>query len=65
MSLLEGEEKAAAHMRWDFKNTTRIGKQSCLMTFLGYNRGTRFKQMLAKAETSMNKEMDLVKFLQR
>ena len=52
-------------MRWDFKNTKRISKQSCVMTSLRCNRRTKFKQMLAKAESSMNKEMDLVKFLQR
>ena len=52
-------------MRWDFKNSTTIDKQGFFMTIFGCNRETKFKSMLAKANSSMNKEMDLVKFLQR
>ena len=52
-------------MRWDFKNSTTIDKKGFFMTIFGCNRETKFKSMLAKANSSMNKEMDLVKFLQR
>ena len=38
ISELEGDELAAAHMKWDFKHAKPIQKRSCLLTMLGCNR---------------------------
>mmetsp|Transcript_15901 Transcript_15901/g.20065 ORF Transcript_15901/g.20065 Transcript_15901/m.20065 type:complete len:180 (+) Transcript_15901:1292-1831(+) len=52
-------------MQWDFQHATRIKAQSCLLTTFGCGRKSKFKRMLAKAESSITKELDIVKFLQR
>ena len=61
----EAAEKAEANLRWDFKNLSRIEKEGGIVTCMGCNRRARYKSMLAKAKSSLNKEMNLVKFLQR
>mmetsp|Transcript_36842 Transcript_36842/g.48381 ORF Transcript_36842/g.48381 Transcript_36842/m.48381 type:complete len:129 (+) Transcript_36842:1286-1672(+) len=52
-------------MQWDFKHAKRIGSQNFILTTLGCNRHTKYKKMLNKAESSISKELDIVKFLQR
>ena len=52
-------------MEWDFKNLKPIVKQNCLLISLGCRKRTRFKQMMAKAESEVGKELDLIKFLHR
>ena len=65
VSELEGNKKTAAKMQWEFKHVKRILKHGYLLTSFGCNRRTRFKQMLAKSETNIAREMDLIKFLKR
>jgi len=52
-------------MEWDFSHASRIKAQNFLVTTFGCNRRSKFKRMLAKAESSISKELDIVKFLQR
>ena len=54
-------------MLWDLKNAQKIPKQGYLGNFFGavFVKRLRYNRMLAKAESSVNRELDLVKFLQR
>ena len=52
-------------MNWDFANMASIEGQGFFATQLGCGRNRRFKSMMAKAESSINKELDLFKFLHR
>ena len=52
-------------MKWDFSHASYIPKQTCLNTYLGCSRVARYKHLLEKADATVMKELDLVKFLQR
>lgn len=57
------DEKIAINMRWDFKNQTKIKKFG--ICNLNNGCGNRYRRMLTKAERSIAKELDLLKFLHR
>ena len=52
-------------MQWDFSNACYIPTQDCFTTLCGCSKEKRYKKMIAKAKSSVEKELDLVKFIQR
>ena len=52
-------------MQWDFDHATYISKQGFFETIFGRGKNSRYKKMLAKADISVSRELDLVKFIQR
>ena len=52
-------------MSWDFDHVTNIRKEGCCATFLGCTRDGKYKKKLKKANTSVARELDLIKFIQR
>ena len=65
LSAEEEEKKIQSQMCWDFANMASIKGQGFFATQLGCGRNLRFKKMIAKAESSITKELDLIKFLRR
>jgi len=59
------EERLRMNMRWDFENMKLIPKQNFFVNCLCCWRPKykRFKQMTEKAQISVTKELDLVKFI--
>ena len=53
ISQLEGEAKTIANLKWDFDHAELIARQNFLSTILGCNKKTRFKSMMAKAESTV------------
>ena len=52
-------------MQWDFKNATKIKWMGFCEVMLGCGKLSRRRSMLAKAESSIGKELDLIKFIHR
>ena len=52
-------------MQWDFDHATYIPKKSCLEILVDFRRNLRYRKMLRRAETSVARELDLVKFIHR
>ena len=52
-------------MSWDFANMLNIKGKGFFATQLGCGSNRRFDKMMAKAESSIMKELDLIKFLHR
>ena len=52
-------------MSWDFDHVTNIRKEGCCTTLFGFTRDGKYKKKLKKADTSVARELDLVKFIQR
>ena len=52
-------------MHWDFQNAKYIKKPGPLYVIFGCGKNPWYKKMLAKATSSVKKELDLIKFIQR
>lgn len=52
-------------MLWDFLNTSSIPLQGFLVTTFGCGKERKYKKMITKANISVSRELDLVKFIQR
>ena len=63
--LRDEENKIQTQMCWDFANMATIKGQGFFETQLGCGRDRRFKIMMAKAESRIRKELDLIKFMHR
>ena len=50
-------------MEWDFSHARNINKQGMIMTFLGCGREKKYRKMMAKAQSKIDGELDLVKFI--
>lgn len=59
----EGEVYLLKNLKSDFQIMTPIKKRRFCMTFC--NRGSKYKKMLLKSQSSLNKELDLRKFIYR
>ena len=65
LSAEDENKKIQSQMCWDFANMASIKGQGFFATQLGCGRDRKFKSMMAKAESSITKELDLIKFLHR
>ena len=56
-------ENLEKNMEWDFSHARNINKQGMIMTFLGCGREKKYRKMMAKAQSKIDGELDLVKFI--
>ena len=52
-------------MQWDFSHANYIPRQSCLPSLFGCGRDRKYWKMIEKANVSVARELDLIKFIQR
>ena len=64
-SFITGDKSLEANMKWDFENATRIPVQGCLQTLFGCNKEKKYRRMLERADYTVARELDLIKYIER
>ena len=64
-SFITGDESLEAYMKLDFQNATKTPAQGCLQTLLGCNKENKYRRMLKRAESTVARELDLIKYIKR
>ena len=64
-STITGDENLQANMKWDFQNATKIPAQGCMQILFGCNKEKKYRRMLKRAESTVARELDLIKYIER
>ena len=64
-SFITCDKSLKANMKWDFENATKIPAQGCLRTLFGCIKEKKYRRMLERADSSVARELDLIKYIQR